>query len=296
MTHTKPLFLLGAHISIAGGFDKSVERAQSINCTCMQIFTKSNQQWRSKPIDPHEALQFKEAVKKSKLQSVVVHASYLINIGSPETALQQKSTAALAEELQRCHTLDIPYLVLHPGSASDGDEQACITRIAQNLDAVFNDNPGSTMILLENTAGQGNAVGYTFEQLAEIRKQAHHKKNIGFCFDTCHAFTAGYDFRTEETYEKLWHTFDRVIGLEHLKAIHINDSKKELGSRVDRHETIGSGKLTDSAFKLLFNDPRFFAIPKILETPKEDLSDDVKNMEIIMGLLSAQTKRELTVL
>lgn len=296
MSKKKPL-LLGAHMSIADGIEKSIERARSIDCTCMQIFTKSNRQWYAKPLLKEDIIAFKMAIKENpSIKSIAVHASYLINIGSSDKELNKKSVDALDLELKRCIALSIPYLILHPGSCGTANLKECIERIAHNIDNVLENNPGHTMILLENMGGQGTVVGHTFEQLAEIFQKIKHKKRIGFCFDTCHAFVAGYDFRDKKTYETMWNTFDKILGLENLKVFHINDSKKELSSHVDRHAAIGEGKIGLEAFRLLFNDKRFFDIPKILETPKEkDLKDDVKNMDTLKKLIDISTKKELTI-
>lgn len=284
--------LLGGHMSIAGGFEQAVIRGESIGCTAIQIFTKSNRQWQAKEITQDAINLFEQTLKNSPISqsNVVTHATYLINIGSPDKEIGHKSAVALAEELNRCHQLGIPYLVLHPGSHVDSGEQACLERIAHNLDKILTHDTGKTTILLENMAGQGSTVGYTFDQLATIRSGVSHKKRIGFCFDTCHAFASGYNFRTPTTYKAMWEQFDAIIGLEHLKAIHLNDSKKELGSRVDRHEEIGKGMLGLEPFKLLFNDPRFFDIPKILETPKDTLEDYAHNMKVLKNLISHENR------
>ncbi len=296
MKTTAHTFLVGAHMSIAGGLEKSIERATSIGCTCMQIFTKSNQQWKAKEIDQASADLFKKTLKASTIRSVVVHASYLINLGSNDEALNKKSVHALTEELQRCQELDIPYLVLHPGSYGTSTATDCMKRIAHNLSTIIEKNPGKTMILLENTAGQGTAVGNTFEQLAFIRNHVSHPSKVGICFDTCHAFAAGYDFRTPTTYEALWNSFDKIIGLDHLKVLHMNDSKGDINSHLDRHADIGKGKLGIEAFRLICNDKRFFDIPKILETPKDnDLKKDIENMNTLHGLLTEKTRTILGV-
>jgi len=295
MTHKKHRLLLGAHISIAGGLEKAIERGESIDCTVIQIFTKSNRQWHAKPITQAQADLFKKTLKASNLESITAHASYLINIGSPKKDIEQKSIKALEQELHRCNQLDISYLVLHPGSHLTSGELSCLDRIAENINKVFKKNTGKTMLLLETMAGQGSAVGYLFEHIAHILRKVNDKKRIGVCFDTCHAFAAGYDMRTPKTYEALWREFGATIGLNKLKVMHINDSKRDLGTQVDRHEHIGKGKLTTEVFRLLFNDPKFFDIPKILETPKESLKEDAMNMGIIRGLLSKETKKKLDV-
>ncbi len=295
MIEKKSRLLLGAHMSIAGGFEKAIERGASIGCTTIQIFTKSNRQWHAKPITQEEAALFRAATKESVIDPIVAHATYLINIGATNQAIEKKSISAAIEELERCAMLGIPYLVLHPGSHTNTDEQECLKRIAANLDKILNAVPGDTKILLEIMAGQGSTVCYSFEQLAFIRNHAHHKNRIGVCFDTCHAFAAGYEFSTPESYKAMWDEFDATIGLEHLEVIHVNDSKKERGSHVDRHEDIGKGAIGLLAFELLFNDPQFFDTPKILETPKDDLSDDLRNMRTIKNLLSKATERSLNV-
>ena len=282
---SKHPLLLGAHMSVAGGFEQAIFRGESIGCTAIQIFTKSNRQWKASPITDEQAILFKKTVQNSSIHYVVAHASYLINSAAPDPEIHKKSVGALAQELQRCELLGIPYLILHPGSAGKSDQKLALAQIAQSLDDVFDEIPGSTMILLENMAGQGSSTCSTFESLATVRHLTHHKKRVGICFDTCHAFAAGYDLRTELSYEKIWQEFDKIIGLEHLKTMHINDSKKELGSKVDRHEEIGHGALGLESFRLLFNDSRFFSIPKILETPKDTLEDYAKNMQLLKSLI-----------
>jgi len=293
----KQTFLLGAHMSIAGGIEKSIERAASINCTCMQIFTKSNRQWYAKPLDNESIKAFKHTTKNNpSIKAIAVHASYLINIASLDTELNKKSLQALDIEFKRCQALEIPYLILHPGSCGNTNKKQCINAIAHAINTVLKNNPGKSMILLENMGGQGSVIGSTFEELAEIYKAVDDKKRIGFCFDTCHAFVAGYDFRDKKNYENLWLQFDKILGLENLKAFHINDSKKELGSNADRHEAIGKGKIGLEAFRLLVNDERFFDVPKILETPKEkDLEDDIKNINTLKSLISETTKKLLNI-
>ncbi len=287
----KQRLILGAHISIAGGIEKSFERAESIGCTCMQIFTKSNRQWHAKPITDDDAQLFIQKEKTSFVRPVVVHCSYLVNLGAEKPEMEKKSIDALEVELQRCQLLKIPYLVVHPGSRGSQSIETCLQKIATNLSAVLKRNPGNTMICLENMAGQGSSVGYSFEQLATIRALSTQKDRVGFCFDTCHAFAAGYDLRTPEAYKAVWKEFDATIGLKHLKVMHLNDSKKELASRVDRHEDIGKGKLGNQAFKLIMNDPQLFAIPKILETPEECIQDYARNIQALKDLMSPETKK-----
>ena len=288
----KHSLLLGAHMSMAGGIHLAIERGESIGCTAIQLFTKSNRQWHAKPLTHEEITLFKDAWKQSSIQSVVTHATYLINIGSPDKEIEKKSMDALAMELARSSSLDIPYLVLHPGSHINSDEESCLQRISDNLNTLLKKAPNIT-ILLETMAGQGTNIGYTFEHLAQIIKLSDFKNQLGVCLDTCHVFAAGYDFRTEKTYKAMWEQFDKTIGLKKLKAIHLNDSKEELGSRVDRHTDIGKGKIGLKAFELLVNDPNFFDIPKILETPKNGLTEDEHNMKTIIELLSKKTRTAL---
>jgi deoxyribonuclease-4 len=287
-------FLYGAHMSIAGEPAKAIERGESIGCTAIQIFTKSNRQWHAKPITDQQAENFKQVWKNSSIESVIAHASYLINIGSPHENIAHKSVHALGIEMERCNQLDIPYLVLHPGSHSNTDVEESLKRISANLDSLLNTIPHCS-ILLETMAGQGTNIGNSFEQLAQIIKHSKHKNRLGVCLDTCHVFTAGYDFTTEKGYKLIWEQFDKIIGINKLKAIHINDSKQSLGSCVDRHADIGKGKIGLKAFELLCNDPHLFDVPKILETPNNELSDYKKNMNILLDLLSDKTKKLLHV-
>ena len=290
----KHSFLYGAHMSIAGQPALAIERGESLGCTAIQIFTKSNRQWHAKPITDREAENFQKAWKNSSIVSIIAHASYLINIGSPQASIEHKSVHALGLEMERCNQLGIPYLVLHPGSHSNTDEEECLKRISHNLDSLFKEIPHCS-ILLETMAGQGTNVGNSFEQLERIIKHSKHKNRLGVCLDTCHVFTAGYDISTEKGYHLVWEQFDKIIGLNKLKAIHVNDSKQGLGSRVDRHTDIGKGKLGKEAFELLCNDKRFFDVPKILETPKDSPADDKRNMETLLGFLSKKTRKLLYV-
>jgi deoxyribonuclease IV len=298
MSTNKHHLLLGAHMSISGGMEKAIISGASIGCTTIQIFTKSNRQWNAKELSADEIQLFIDTAKALKMGPIVAHATYLINIASADPKVSNASTAALAMELARCQSLEIPYLVLHPGSYGKGTVEEGLERISHHLDAIFEKVPGKTMILLETMAGQGTALCWNFEQIASVINKTHHKKRLGVCFDTCHAFVAGYDFTDKKTYEQMWHEFDQHIGLERLKAIHVNDSKKGLGSRVDRHEHVGKGALGLEPFALLFNDPRFYDVPKILETPKateEPFTEDKMNMATIRSLLSDHTKKILQV-
>lgn len=285
MKKNKPELLLGAHVSISGGFDQAIHRAVELGCNTMQIFLKSNRQWAARPINQQEIEQFKKAQIESSVCIVVAHSTYLVNIGAPDNEINRKSVACLRLELERCGKLGIPYLVIHPGAYLQSSQEECIEIIIKNLNAILAHDHGTTMILLENTAGQGTTVGFTFEQLAYIMKQVTQPERIGICLDTCHAFVAGYDFRTTETYQVFMQHIDATVGIERLKVIHINDSKKGLGSRVDRHEHIGKGQIGLEVFRLIVNDPRLYKIPKILETPDEPEGADRQNMAIIQKLV-----------
>ena len=280
--------LVGAHVSISGGFDHAILRGEKIGANCIQIFTKSNRQWSAKKISEEDVAKFLSQQKKSTIQIVVAHASYLINLGSSTTSVVQKSIDALVEELQRCDMLKIPFLILHPGTMRNNNEQESLQEIAQNINTVLQKaKPKHVTLLLETMAGQGSTVGNTFEQLATILKHVKHKKQIGICVDTCHIFASGYVFDAPATYKKLWQDFDKTIGLNKLKVFHMNDSKKNAGARVDRHEHIGKGMINPQAFKLLMQDPKFKKIPKILETPKgaDEFADDIKNIKALQKYL-----------
>jgi deoxyribonuclease-4 len=266
----KKIPLIGAHISIAGGLYKAFDRGESIGCTAMQIFTKSNRSWFDKKLTEGEINAWKERWKSSTVKEVVVHSSYLINIGAKTPETEKNSVAALKDELHRCQSLGIPYLVLHPGSHVGAGEEKCIKQIAQNLDTVLESGDGTTSILLETMAGQGTNVGSTFEQIAQIRSLAEHKKNIGVCLDTCHIFSAGYNIASDEGYYETMKKFDDIVGLSLLKIIHLNDSKTPCNSHKDRHEALGQGSIPLTTFSLIMNDKRLASIPKILETPSDD--------------------------
>lgn len=279
--------LLGAHMSIAGGVSKAFERAQSIDCTCMQIFTRNQNQWQSKPLEAQEIARYQALAETTGIAPVVAHASYLINIGSPDPDLWAKSAEALRVELERAGQLGILGVVFHPGSHMNTSEAEGLDRIARGIDRAHAATPGlHTLTLLENTAGQGAHLGYRFEHLAAIIAAVDDPARLGICFDTCHALTGGYEFRDRDSFLRLWDEFDQVVGLEHLQVFHLNDSKKDLGSRVDRHTHIGEGFLGIEPFRLIMNDARFAALPKVLETPKEDdMADDVINLNRLRSLL-----------
>jgi deoxyribonuclease IV len=280
--------LVGAHMSIAGGIHRALERGQQVNCRTIQIFLKNSNQWNAKPLTAQDLELFRENQSSFQIHPVVAHDSYLINLASPDAALYQKSLNAFIEEINRASFLGIPYLVMHPGAHVGSGADAGISRIAAALNQALDSVEPSVMILLENTAGQGSNLGYRFEELAAIIEQIKDCNRIGVCLDTAHAFAAGYDIRTQESYEAAMGEFNRLIGIDKIRVFHVNDSKKELGSRVDRHTHIGEGCIGLEAFRLLINDPRFLKIPKILETPKGAGSqEDERNLATLRSLYVA---------
>jgi len=261
--------LLGAHFSIAGGLHKAIFTASRYGCTALQIFTKNSNQWKERTLTDEDIERFNEARELTGIESICSHTSYLINLGSPEKSKFNRSIQALKHELVRSSQLHIPYVVMHPGSHMGKGEETGLRRVALGINKTFDAAPKTTCrLLLETTAGQGSNLGYTFEHLAEIAELVEAKERIGFCFDTCHTFAAGYDFSTKKAYQKTMRAFDNIVGLDRLRAIHLNDAKKGLGSKRDRHEHIGKGAIGIEAFRCIMNDPRLKDVPKILETPK----------------------------
>jgi deoxyribonuclease-4 len=260
--------LIGAHTSAAGGAWNALLEGQEIGATTIQLFTANQKRWESKPLD-HEAIKkWAETLKETGLKKIMSHDSYLINLGAPDPEVLGKSRAAFRAEVERCQALDLAFLNFHPGAALKMGVEPCLDRICESLlelEPLL--HKGSLRLLLEATAGQGSVVGATFEELAYILNKVKGKIPIGICVDTAHIFVAGYDIRTPETFDKTWKDFDRVIGLEHLYALHVNDSMKPFGSRVDRHAFLGEGEIGIECFKLLMRDPRTREIPKYLETP-----------------------------
>ena len=262
---------LGAHMSVAGGLPRAVERAIVHRCESLQIFAKNANQWRGRDIPAAEVREFRARVKASGIWPVVSHASYLINLATTSRALRRQSLAAMGDELDRAEALGLLGVVLHPGCYTAGNEADGLTLIADGLlDLLRARRRGKTMVLLEQTAGQGTSLGTTFEQLASIMARMNDHRRVGVCLDTCHLLAAGYDLTTEEGYRSTFAQFERLVGVERLKAFHLNDSKKPLGSRVDRHEHIGEGFVGLDAFRRIVNDSRFRGLPMMLETPKTE--------------------------
>lgn len=260
--------LIGAHTSAAGGAYNALIEGKSIGATTIQLFTANQKQWKGKPLSEESIELFKETLEETRLQKIMSHAGYLINLGSPNPELLKKSRHAFQEEIERCLDLGITYLNFHPGAATNGSKEECLDRIVTSLllmQDFFVDD--STRLLLETTAGQGSSVGASFEELAYIIERTKDQIPIGVCIDTCHIFVAGYDIRTPLQWDKTLKEFDHLIGLKHLYAFHINDSVKELGSRRDRHAPLGEGEIGLESFKYLMTHPKTREIPKYLETP-----------------------------
>jgi deoxyribonuclease-4 len=277
----------GAHMSISGGVAKAFARGEQVGCEAMQIFTKSDRQWAAKPLLEEDVAAFKSEQARCGIGPVVVHDSYLINLAAPGDELYEKSIAAFAHELERCAALGLPYIVTHPGAHTGSGEEAGLAREAAALNRLFEAGVGGdTVVLLETTAGQGSCLGNRFEHLARLFELVPHHGRLGVCVDTCHIFAAGYDIRTPEAYAATIAELDRVVGLERVRCLHLNDSQKGLGSRVDRHSHIGQGEIGLEAFRLIVNDPRLRGLPMIIETPKgDDMAEDVVNLSLLRSLV-----------
>jgi len=285
-TPAKHDLLIGAHESIAGGIHLAFERAENIGCRVLQVFTKSSNQWYAKPLGDGDIANYKTAASKSSIKHVIAHDSYLINLCGVNPEILKKSREAFLDELKRCEALGIPYLNFHPGSHMGAGEKEGIRGIIDSLNWAHEQTKNFCVLsVLETTAGQGSAIGYRFDQLREIIDGVDEPERMAVCIDTCHIFAAGYDISTEEGFEKTFKEFDKIIGLKRLVAFHVNDSKKGLGSKVDRHEHIGKGMIGKDGFRFLMQDSRFASIPKILETPKgEDLKEDKMNLAVLRKL------------
>src|SRR5215216_4871236 len=288
----KSEILLGAHMSIRGGVSVAIERARSIQCTAMQIFVKNNMQWFAPPLKRDEIRRFLDHVQRAQLASVFAHANYLVNLAATNPQFHINSLRALAEELIRADQLELPFLVLNPGAHLGKGEEAGLEKVIDSLDCVFAALPKiKTRVALETTAGQGSCLGHRFEQLACVIKGVREHERLCVCLDTAHVFAAGYDIRTEASMQRTLREFDRVIGLDHLVAIHVNDSKTGCGSRVDRHEHIGKGRIGLDAFRFIMRNQRFRKIPKVLETPKgKDLAEDVINLKTLQRLAAVKQR------
>ena len=288
---------LGAHESASGGPYTAIKRAEEDGCEAVQLFVKNNNRWRQRAWREDEVEAFRTRWADSSLQGLVAHAAYLINLCSADEETVAKSIEALADELTRCAQLGVPYLVMHPGSHMGIGEPQGLVTIAGNLRRVYDQEPSMGLgwqgvtLLFENTAGQGTNLGWQMSHLRDLMGLVHDPTRFGVCFDTCHAHAAGIELRTEPTYEAFWQSFDETVGLEHLRAFHLNDSKRALGSRVDRHERIGLGEIGLECFRLLANDPRFEGLPSLLETPAlpDGSMSFAHGVSVVKGLRGKQT-------
>jgi len=272
---TRPL--LGAHMSIAGGLEKALLRGQKLGCRTIQLFTRNSNQWKERFLEETEIQVFREVRERTKIDPVISHASYLINLASPDEKVYRKSLDAMVQEIRRCEQLDIDYIVLHPGFHKGRGGEWGIGRITDALNAIHADTAGAKVrIALETTAGQGTALGGSFEDLARIIERVKEDSRLVFCLDTCHAFVAGYDLRTQQNYIDLFKRIDTIVGMGNLRVIHLNDSKREMGSRVDRHENIGKGMIGEGLFRLIMGDTALTGVPKIIETPS-----DIENLQLL---------------
>ena len=274
-------------MSIAGSIGNALLLGKKVACDAIQIFIKSSRQWADKPYTKEEIEQFRVNRKETGITTIIAHDSYLLNLGSPDASLRKQSVAAFIDELERCEILGVTNLVAHPGAHVGAGESEGIKTIAKSLDEAHKACRGYTVkVTLEITAGQGSCLGYRFEQIGKIMDATKESDRLRVCFDTEHAFAAGYDIRTREGYERTFAEFNEVIGIDRLAAFHLNDSKKEFNSRVDRHEHIGKGHLGIEAFRLLLNDKRFWGLPMCLETPKgPDLKEDQENLTLLRSLI-----------
>jgi deoxyribonuclease-4 len=285
-------------MSVAGGLPRAVQRGVVHGCDAMQIFAKNANQWRGRQLPPEEIRAFRLLVKESGITPVVSHASYLINLASAKRGLRAQSMEAMGDELDRAEALGLLGVVLHPGCYTDGSEAHGLALIADGLDLLLRERRrGRTMVILEHTAGQGTSLGATFEQLATIIGLMKASRRVGVCLDTCHLFASGYDIASPEGYVRTFKDFGRIVGFDRLKAFHMNDSKRPLGSRVDRHTHIGEGCVGLDAFGHIVNDRRFAGLPMLLETPKSEgkatgpiVADplDVKNLSTLRALVKAR--------
>ncbi|MBU0464696.1 MAG: deoxyribonuclease IV [Proteobacteria bacterium] len=267
---------IGAHVSINGGTEKAPQNAEGIGAKAFAMFTRNQRRWVSKPLTGKNITQFKENCKSGGYdpRHILPHDGYLINLGHPEEDGLEKSRTAFLDEMQRCEQLGLQYLNLHPGShLNKMDPYHCLERIAESINLTLDQTAGITAVI-ENTAGQGTNMGHRFEHLARIIGNVRDKSRIGVCLDTCHTYSAGYDIKTAKAFENTLQEFDNLVGLSYLKAMHLNDSKKNFGSRVDRHESIGKGSLGIEPFKFIMNNPHFDHIPMVLETPDQSIWEE----------------------
>lgn len=274
-------------MSASGGVYNAPSNAKEIGAKAFALFTKNQRQWKAKPLDAETIDRFKAKLDEAEIEPrhILPHDSYLINLGHPEEEKRQKSLDAFIDEVQRCEQLGLDRLNFHPGShLKKISEEACLERIAESMNKTLEVTKDVTLVI-ENTAGQGSNLGYKFEHLAYLIDRSIDKSRVGVCIDTCHMFTAGYDIRTREAYDKTWQAFDEIVGFKYLKGMHINDSKPDLGSRVDRHHSLGEGKIGLDAFRFIMNDPRMDDIPLVLETIDDSIWD--QEIALLYGMVES---------
>jgi deoxyribonuclease IV len=287
--------LLGSHMSIGGGVHRAIERARSIECSAMQIFVKNNMQWFARPFTGDEIKAFLDHPQRADLKTVFAHANYLINLAATNPQFHANSIRALSEELQRADQLGLPFLVLHPGAHLGAGVESGLKKVITSINQIFTRIPKvKTRIALETTAGQGSCLGHSFDHLAYLIARVREPERLCVCLDTAHVFAAGSDLTTAAGTRKMFREFERTIGLQHLVALHLNDSKTGRGSRVDRHEHIGQGQIGLEAFRVIMRDPRFRKIPKVLETPKgKELLEDIENLKTLRALFMTAPARRI---
>ncbi|MCF8069262.1 MAG: deoxyribonuclease IV [Desulfobacterales bacterium] len=278
---------IGAHVSTSGGVENAPLNAKAIGATAFALFTKNQRQWKAKPLSDKNISEFKKNCEEIgyKPEQILAHDGYLINLGSPAPEALEKSRDAFLDEMQRCEQLGLQTLNFHPGShLKKTDEETCLNTIAESINITLDKTKGVSAVI-ENTAGQGTNMGHKFEQIAHIIEDVEDKSRVGVCYDTCHGFTAGYEIRTKVAFDKTFKAFDDIIGFKYLKGMHINDSKKEFETRVDRHENLGKGTIGLEPFKFIMKDKRFDNIPLILETPNSDIwAEEIRMLKKLAGL------------
>ncbi len=275
----------GFHISISGGFSKILERAEVRGCETIQFFSRNPRGWNYEPLHPKEVKKFREVIQSSNLSPLFLHLPYLPNIASKKSKFYNRSIESIAVDLERAELLGAPYLIIHIGHRMDASEEEAMEAVCGAINQVFDRIRNSTILLLENTAGQGTEIGYEFSQIQKIIKGIEQRERIGICLDVAHAFEAGYDLSKKEGIEETLQSFDRMIGLNRLHLLHLNDSKTPLGSRKDRHWHIGEGYIGLEGFRYLINHPHLHHLPGIMETPRKDTVEDLKNMQVIRSLV-----------
>jgi len=275
----------GFHISIAGGFSRIIERAEARGCETIQFFSRNPRGWNYSPLNKNEVKAFRSSVQSSPLSPIFLHLPYLPNIASSRSKFYKRSIRSITTDLQRAEDLGADYLIIHIGHRMESSEDQAIEAVSQGIDQAFEKVKNAVLLLLENTAGQGTEVGYTFDQIKKIIDRVSDHERMGVCLDTAHSFEAGYDLSNKDGIERTLEAFDQTLGLRRLRLLHLNDSKTPLGSRKDRHWHIGEGHIGREGFRCLVNHPLLSHLPGIMETPRKDTIEDLKNMKVIRSLV-----------